>query len=75
MDNLRLPTDLEIRLAAIHQIHLGEKQTKIEATLVKFSKDLALTNVALCGILLLLGYSHFMLRGRLEKLECQTLAK
>jgi hypothetical protein len=69
MSELRLPTDLEIRMAAIHQVHLGEMQQKITSQLTKLSRDLALTNAGICGILLLGGYGYFTLRDRIERLE------
>ena len=69
MSELRLPTDLEIRMAAIHQVHLGEMQQKLTSQLTKLSRDLALTNAGICGILLLGGYGYFTLRDRIERLE------
>ena len=69
MSELRLPTDLELRMAAIHQVHLGEMQQKITSSLTKLSRDLALTNAGICGILLLGGYGYFTLRDRIERLE------
>lgn len=68
-DDLRLPTDLELRLAAIHQIHLGERLTELTNQVKKNTKDIYLTNATICGMILLGLYGYFSLKGRLQHVE------